>query len=377
MLEFLGSINEGEVTNKYIMSTTVDTTAISVRSLIDQLVDESLRLLKKDRDREVVAKRHGLKSHTPHTLEQIGSQLGITRERVRQIEKAALAKIREQSLTENAAHQAILEHLQSQGGLSQLSSVADALGLEETDRPNLAYLVRVTPDIVLVEQTEELHPVVALVDTYDRDQVLSLHKSLTDAIKQINKPTKFDRLHGAIDGPHAKVALEELASASKLIADLDGAWGLNGWPEVNPKSIRDKTYLVLKKAGRPMHFTEIAEKISRLNANPKQVTTQAVHNELIKDKRFVLIGRGIYALAEWGYQAGTVADIIEQILREESPLSREEIIKRVLARRQVKVATIALNLQEKPQFKRVGKGLYALDADAIPEKKKRRGRPKK
>lgn len=359
------------------MSTTVDTAASSVRSRIDQLVEESLQVLKKDRDREVVAKRHGLKDYRPHTLEQIGTQLGITRERVRQIEKTALTKIREQTKTDDEAHRAIRQHLQDQGGLSQLGSISRALALEETDRSNLAYLVRVTPDIVLVEQTESLSPVVALVDVYDRDQVLGLHADLVAAVKQLNKPTKFDRLHGVIDGPHAKPALQELAFASKLVIDLDGNWGLVSWPEVNPKSIRDKTYLVLKKAGRPMHFTEIAEKIGRLNANPKQVTTQAVHNELIKDKRFVLIGRGIYALAEWGYQAGTVADIIEQILREEAPLSREEIIKRVLSRRQVKVATIALNLQEKPQFKRVGKGLYSLDEAAIPEKKKRRGRPKR
>ena len=109
-----------------------------------------------------------------------------------------------------------------------------------------------------------------------------------------------------------------------------------------------------------MHFTEIANSIGKLKANPKKVTTQAVHNELIKDKRFVLIGRGIYALAEWGYQAGTVADIIEEILKEESPLPKDEIVRRVLARRQVKVTTIALNLQEKSQFERVAKATYQL-----------------
>ena len=109
-----------------------------------------------------------------------------------------------------------------------------------------------------------------------------------------------------------------------------------------------------------MHFSDIADYIQNLKTNPKKVTTQAVHNELIKDKRFILIGRGIYALAEWGYQAGTVADIIEEILREESPLSKDEIVRRVLARRQVKVTTIALNLQEKQQFERVSKATYRL-----------------
>lgn len=347
----------------------------SFRALVEQLIDESLLLLKKDRDRVVVAKRHGIKEYAPHTLEQIGTELGITRERVRQIEKAAVAKIRDNFVAQNEARSALVKHIQAQGGMSQLVSAAQEMHLQDQDLPSLAYLVRITPEVILVEQTDEISPLVAASDAYDYDAVVKLHQALVEALKGLGKPVKFDKLHGVIDGPHAVSALEELAGASKRIVSLDGNYGMISWPEVNPKSIRDKTYLVLKKAGRPMHFTDIAEKISKLQANPKSVTTQAVHNELIKDGRFVLIGRGIYALAEWGYQAGTVADIIVQILQEESPLSREEIIKRVLARRQVKVATIALNLQEKPQFERVAKGMYALKSDYTPEPRKRRGRP--
>ncbi|MEI7818712.1 MAG: sigma factor-like helix-turn-helix DNA-binding protein [bacterium] len=349
----------------------------TLRALVDNLIDESLLVLKKDRDRVVVAKRHGIKSHAPHTLEQIGSELGITRERVRQIEKAAISKIREQFIGTNQARTDLIKHVDAIGGLSQLETVAHELHLSEADLPNLAYLVRITPEVILVEQTDEIRPLVASTDLYEYDSVVKLHQALTKVLADLSKPSKFDKIHASIDGPHTASALQELAGASKRIANLDGVWGLISWPEVNPKSIRDKTYLVLKKAGRPMHFTEIADKITRLQANPKSVTTQAVHNELIKDARFVLIGRGIYALAEWGYQAGTVADIITQILQEEPQLSREEIIKRVLSRRQVKVATIALNLQEKPQFERVSKGMYKLRDNYVPEPRKRRGRPAK
>ena len=88
---------------------------------------------------------------------------------------------------------------------------------------------------------------------------------------------------------------------------------------------------------------------------------QAECNELIKDPRFVLIGRGIYALKEWGYKKGTVADVIAEVLRKEGgPLHRDEIVRRVLKSRQVKETTILLNLQGKPQFKRVAKATYAL-----------------
>ena len=110
-----------------------------------------------------------------------------------------------------------------------------------------------------------------------------------------------------------------------------------------------------------MHFNDIASAIKQSDFKRKDVTTQAIHNELIKDKRFVLIGRGIYALKEWGYQNGTVADVIANVLREaKQPLHRDEIVKRVLKSRFVKETTILLNLQGKPQFKRVAKATYEL-----------------
>ncbi len=140
---------------------------------------------------------------------------------------------------------------------------------------------------------------------------------------------------------------------------LKGNWGLVKWPTVNPKNIRDKIFVILESKGKPMHFSDIAKAIKDSDFKRKDVTTQAIHNELIKDKRFVLIGRGIYALEAWGYKRGTVADIIAGVLKEAGePLHRDEIVKRVLENRQVKETTILLNLQSKPQFKRTAKATY-------------------
>ena len=111
----------------------------------------------------------------------------------------------------------------------------------------------------------------------------------------------------------------------------------------------------------PKHFTEIAKLINQSGFSGKKANIQTVHNELIKDKRFVLIGRGIYALKEWGYDKGTVADVISKVLKKAGePLHRDEIVKRVLKSRQVKETTILLNLQGKPQFKRTAKATYTL-----------------
>lgn len=327
---------------------------------INNMVDSALATLKKDRDREVLRRRGGI-NLPAQTLEEIGQDLNITRERVRQIEKAALTKLQDQNDVNNEFAGAILPLIDKKGGLIALDTILEAIEAQEDVRPHAIFLIKINPELIYVEKNDNHTILVASAEIFNETKIKKLHEELVAAIKSASKPSKFEVISKLIDGPHSNETLEELAKSSNHIGELDGLWGLNIWPEVNPKSIRDKIYLVLKRAGRPMHFSDIADKISGLAANPKRVTTQAVHNELIKDKRFVLIGRGIYALEEWGYRSGTVADIIEEVLKEEAgPLSKDEIVKRVLARRQVKTTTIVLNLQEKPQFKRVEKGVYTL-----------------
>jgi hypothetical protein len=87
---------------------------------------------------------------------------------------------------------------------------------------------------------------------------------------------------------------------------------------------------------------------------------QTVHNELIKDSRFVLVGRGVYALKEWGYEPGQVKDIITKILRENGPLTQGEILERVSKQRLVKENTILLNLSNKKNFLRDSQGKYKV-----------------
>jgi RNA polymerase nonessential primary-like sigma factor len=48
-----------------------------------------------DRERDVVILRFGLEGNQPRTLEQIGKQFGLSRERVRQIERETMAKLRD------------------------------------------------------------------------------------------------------------------------------------------------------------------------------------------------------------------------------------------------------------------------------------------
>ena len=321
-----------------------------------------LKSLKKDRDRQIIARRFGFGMPKKQTLEKIGRDFNITRERVRQIEKAALKKLMAAKINEvEQAEGALRNYLREEGGVCRADRLAAKLGAQAAaERSYVWFLSQLAPTIEAIGEDDRFHAGYGLKPEFTQAKIRELIKDLVAAIKQIGHPVGINQLARQLKSPYEIKTLHNLASLSKELAYFEQKWGLTGWPEVNPRSIRDKTYVVLNKHRKPLHFSDIAEHISKLEVKQRQVTVQAVHNELIKDPRFVLIGRGIYALAEWGYTPGTVADIIVDILKEESPLHKDEIVRRVLGRRQVKTATIVLNLQEKDQFERVAKATYKL-----------------
>ncbi len=325
----------------------------------EKFVQDILETIEREREREIIARRFGLFDRK-ETLEQIGELLGITRERVMNRLKATAEAGELPHIKESEAQ--LSAYLQDAGCVSRITDAAEALTAEnsKTDQSRLAFLASLSPHIVTIDENDDYFQSVALESMGSDKDIKQKVNTIIDAIKKVGEPKTMKSIAKSADMEDAKQA-EALAKTSKKLATLHGRWGLVKWPMVNPKNIRDKIYVILKEHGKHMHFSEIAEAIKESSFKRKDVTTQAIHNELIKDKRFVLVGRGIYALKEWGYKKGTVADIIADILREEAaPLHRDEIVKRVLESRYVKETTILLNLQGKPQFKRVAKATYEL-----------------
>jgi hypothetical protein len=155
-------------------------------------------------------------------------------------------------------------------------------------------------------------------------------------------------------------------AAKKIEQNKFGHWGIDDWREIKPKTINDKIYLTLKNNGKPMHFAEIADKINLIGFDKKKANAATVHNELILDDKYILVGRGLYGLKEWGYQKGTVAEVIERVMAESSdPLSREEIINKVLGQRIVKKATINLALMNRDKFELTQDGKYSVKKNQI------------
>lgn len=333
----------------------------------EQFVQDILSSIEREREREIIARRFGLFDRK-ETLEQIGDLLGITRERVRQLEKSVLARLKATAEESNLPHikeieATLLEQLQKSGEAARVTNLSGEVTAENsrTDQSRIAFLAELCAGLVVIEDNDHYHYAVGIRSTRDEKSIKTAIAKLVEATKQLGEPSEIETIAKTAGIDQADQA-QALASISKNLATLNNRWGLIKWPMVNPKNIRDKIYVILKEHGKHMHFNEIAASIKDSDFKRKDVTTQAIHNELIKDKRFVLIGRGIYALREWGYKKGTVADIISEVLREAGePLHRDEIVKRVLKSRFVKETTILLNLQGKSQFKRVAKATYELD----------------
>ncbi len=343
------------------MSETPNVTPVT----IENMVKDILQTIEREREREIVSRRFGLFDRK-ETLEQIGELLGITRERVRQLEKSVVQRLKA-SAEKDLPHikdieTQLLEKLLNSGNVARINQITGSF-VKENDRlsqSRVAFLAHLCPKLIVIEDNDHFYHAIGIKSVHDEKAFRELVGKIIDAIKKIGQPVKIDGIADAINMKDTK-HVAALASTSKHLATLNGIWGLIKWPTVNPKNIRDKIYVILHVNGKPLHFNEIAKAIKGSEFKRKDVTTQAIHNELIKDSRFVLIGRGIYALKEWGYAKGTVADIITDVLKKaDEPLHRDEIVKRVLKSRQVKETTILLNLQGKTQFKRVAKATYTL-----------------
>lgn len=344
-------------------------TQTNTAATLKQAVIDILEIIEQEREREIITRRFGLFDRR-ETLEQIGELLGITRERVRQLEKAILIRLKIAAEDNkvpaiNDVDRMIIRDLSENGRVARVQDLTDRLIGSKADarsRAHIAFVAELSPNLVVVSENDNYHHAVGIKQYSDEKTIKASVDEIVKAIKKHGEPLQIEELHKLLKHENPN-QVRALASISKNLASLKDFWGLTKWPTVNPKNIRDKIYVILAENSKPMHFSDIAKSIKGSDFKRKDVTTQAIHNELIKDKRFVLIGRGIYALDNWGFSKGTVADIITDVLKDaKEPLHRDEIVKRVLKSRQVKETTILLNLQSKSQFKRVAKATYALDA---------------
>jgi len=313
-----------------------------------------------ERPREIVVRRFGLETGQRETLQSIGEDLGVSRERVRQIEGAAISKIKGKVKRHQPTFQFFANQLKTTGNLRKEDVFLRILSPQLFEN-QVFFLLSLADGFDRLFETKEFYT----LWTVDRKS-LRLAQKITEKVSRILEKTQ--RLLETTElESFFKTELPPLLAfleVSKVIQKgPQGLWGLRDWPEINPRGVRDKAYVIFKREKRPLHFRKVTQLIneSGIFDSSRKAHPQTVHNELIKDKRFVLVGRGLYALAEWGYKPGTVKDIIVKVLEEaQKPLLKEEIVDRVLKQRFVARNTILLNLQNREYFKKNKEGKYEL-----------------
>lgn len=320
-----------------------------------------------ERGREVLTLRFGLGSKSSReTLESIGERWGITRERVRQIEATGIEAIRSSKAFKEheGSFEELCSYVTTMGAIVAEDALLSELAAEEKARNAYRFLLVVGSAFFRERETDHFYArwhVDHKVANKVHQALTKLYATLSDeeVLSESELFARFiEELKDVNTAYHNEEVLKRWLSLSKTIDKNPlSEWGRSHAPAIRTKGIRDYAYLVIKRGGEPMHFKDVASAITELFAKKAHVAT--THNELMKDSRFVLVGRGLYALKEWGFAPGVVREVIREILKKRS-LSRDEVLSEVKKKRYVKDNTILVNLNDTRYFKRQKDGTYGL-----------------
>lgn len=337
-----------------------------VKNLLDSL---------KDRPREIIIKRFGLDGKNPRVLGSIGDELGITRERVRQIEGDSFKKL--QLLKKEADFVTLIDNsieiIKLNGGFCEKKKLKELLKKDITkkERNQLMFILNSSQRLKFKKGKLSMSGFWFLRgDRIDKD-ILKIHSAVVRFIKAKKEPSLFeDILEEFRESEFAEFFAEEVGlkrmrmilEMSRLVnKNILEEWGMKNWKIISQRGAREKSFLVLKKHSKPLHFRKITDHINNYWSDKKATLSQTVHNELIKDSRFVLVGRGIYGLNDWGFPEGTVKEVIFAFLSEqEEPLNKELIVDYVLSKKQVKETTVKVTLADRKLFYKTSDGKFTL-----------------
>lgn len=315
--------------------------------------------------KDIFERRFGMKTGTPETLEAIGKTFSITRERVRQIEEVGFNYVRKQNkelLDEVYAD--FSRYFESKGGFKKEEIALEELG-GKTQKPYVLFLLTLGDQFSRICEKKDFYYFWSTMPEAKGKVKENLGFLVAD-MQKIGEPISREEFYAKIasqKGISQAASFSYLEISKRIQENKEGKLGLTDWPEIKPRGVRDKAFLVFKKHAKPLHFTDVAKLIDELeySTSDKKTYPQTVHNELIKDARFVLVGRGTYALAEWGYVPGTIKDIITNILSQKTdPIHRDEIVKEVLAQRLVAKNTVLMNLNNKKYFEKEEGDRYTI-----------------
>ncbi len=341
---------------------------MSTTSFKPKQVSKKLLGALQERSKDVIIRRYGLgKDPELMTLDAIGKIYGITRERVRQIENHALNAIRKSKnyTEEKAVFDEIEKLIHKLGGIIVEQDLLDYVSKDANTQSHMNFLLVVGHPFKKVKEDEDFKHR-WLIDETLADKIHNSLKKLYESLKDnelVSEPEIIKAFLSYIEDVADQYKTEEIAKrwlglSKKIGKNPLGEWGKSESSNISTKGMRDYAYLVIRKHGSPIHFREVAKAITTVFNKKAHVAT--THNELIKDPRFVLVGRGLYALTEWGYMNGVVKDVIKKLIEKNGPMTKADVVEKVMKERYVKENTIIINLQNKKYFKKNKDGKYEI-----------------
>ncbi len=341
---------------------------------------EDLTKILVGREKTIIQKRFGLAGGEPMTFNAIGKEFKVTRERIRQIQEESLSIIRKQkksalfvTFVNNAkkvlkANGNVLEHM------AFVNAIKEIYG-NEVEEASINFLLSIDENFYFFSGNNFFKPFWCFANV-SLESIKKLAEEAETILKKEQKPTSLKDINSKIkkQTTTAKQLANVLHIYKRIGANPFGQYGLISWSIINPLNARDKAYFLMKYyLKKPVHFKALTNYIKEnedviinqtANKKKKVVSVQTVHNELIKDNRFVLIGHGHYALAEWGYSKGVIKDIIVNVFQasNNTAFSEKELITKVKEQRMAKDNTIRFNLRNNKCFEKTSDGKYQLKA---------------
>lgn len=342
------------------------------------LADEALIFLN-ERNQKIIRLFFGLEERR-QSLASIGKKMGITRERVRQIKTESLKKI-EKKLSKNQKEKwsLFLEEIEElfflRGGFLEESHLGKILkkeiSFQEQGKINL--LLSLAKESFSFEKKNFKHNNFWILknkkrtNLIEKKEIVQALSWLMDLFKKENKPMKISEIKKYLGdfsgdffkGDEGEKRMENLLFLGiKLKKNILNYWGIINWPTIAETITREKAYLVLKKEQKPLHFKQIVDLIREFWPK-KKIILQTVHNELIKDQRFALVGRGVYGLCEWGFVKSSVKKLIWDFLKKsQKPLDKKEILQYILEIKKIKSSTISVCLADRRYFQKTKEGAF-------------------
>lgn len=216
-----------------------DTEVSGDRQLLVSGIQDLLQRLS-ERERDIISLRFGLVDGQERTLEEIGQEYGVTRERIRQIEAKALRKL--QSLARN-------------------------------------YRLR------------------AFTNTPDGDVEHFANMAKNNLLRKIEYLEQLD-YESRIEREARRVS-QQVAYIDSLI-DKYVMQGQRRTSTTSPYGARSQIFIkVLDDAGHPMHYAAIHEEVLKILPPEQHYPKERTYATLFYSEKFQLLGNGMFGLATW------------------------------------------------------------------------------